>query len=217
MQIFRPVADMAEFRLAVGNAAQADQRQAVDLANAQHRIGFHVDHIGIDGFVGAARDHIGAGGKPRFGNARNAQRQFEDRRQVEKRRAALLEAERRGVHIAIGHAGDLIDFRMLQRRRAGRPQGHHEIGQIVRRLQARQFARQVDGGLDRADAGQERREPRFQESAVFGLHRHDEQDRFSRDTLEFVGRHPAIPSRPRTTIIVPVIEATSLAGPSRSA
>ena len=48
---------------------------------------------------------------------------------------------------------------------------------------------------------------------VFGLRRHDEKDRLAGDRFHFE-RHPLNPSRSRTTIIVLVIDAISLTGPS---
>ena len=79
----------------------ADQRHAEELAGAQHGEGLHVDHVGGDRGVGGAGNDAGAGRQRRLGNARHAQRQRHDHRQIEEWRRALLEAERRGVHVAI--------------------------------------------------------------------------------------------------------------------
>ena len=76
--------------------------------------------------------------------------------------------------------------------------------------------RQLHGGLDRADAGHEGRDAGFQVRAVFGIGGHDIEDALVRDGLEGKA-HSAMSSRPRTTIIVPVMEAISLAGPSEMA
>lgn len=81
---------------------------------------------------------------------------------------------------------------------------------------AGQFFGQDDGGFDGTDAGRQRRDAGAQEDAVLGIRGHDEEDILAGDRFHLIG-HPEIPSRPRMTIIVLVIEAISLAGPSVSA
>ncbi len=80
-------------------------------------------------------------------------------------------------------------------------------------VQLRERTGQHHGRLDRADAGHQRRDAGAQMFAIFGIHGHDVEHARGADGFGF-DRHPSIPSRPRITIIVAVIEAISLAGPS---
>jgi hypothetical protein len=109
--------------------------------------------------------------------------------------------------------GGLIDFGLFQPGGAGRAERNDEIAAGSPACQFGQRPCQHDGRLDRADAGHQRLEARAQEGAVFGIGGHHEQDGFARHRFQFE-RHPVIPSLPRMTIIVLVIEAISLAGPS---
>jgi hypothetical protein len=52
--------------------------------------------------------------------------------------------------------------------------------------------------------------------AIFGFCRHHVQDPAITRLFDFT-RHPSIPSRPRITIMLPVIDAISFAGPSAMA
>ena len=45
MQVLQPVTDVVDVGVAIGNAAQADQRHAEMLAGAHAGKGFHVDHV----------------------------------------------------------------------------------------------------------------------------------------------------------------------------
>ncbi len=80
-------------------------------------------------------------------------------------------------------------------------------------LQLRQRPCEHHGGLDRADARHQGRDPGAQMRAIFGIRSHHVEHARGADGLR-LDRHPSIPSRPRITIIVAVIEAISLAGPS---
>lgn len=73
--------------------------------------------------------------------------------------------------------------------------------------------RQLHGGLDGADAGHQWRHASPEMRAVFGIDGHDIEDAVAAGGLEDEA-HWVMSSRPRTTIIVPVIDAISLAGPS---
>ena len=137
-------------------------------------------------------------------------------RQVEEGRRAAGKAQRRGVHVAIGKGGRLVDAGLLQRRGAGGTERDDEVGELVLSFQPAERARQLHGRLDRADPGHEGRDVGLQVRAVLGIDGHDVEDAVRADGLEGKA-HPAMSSRPRTTIIVPVIEAISLAGPSEMA
>ncbi len=163
--------------------------------------------------VGGPRDDVAAGRKAGLRNAGNAQRQIDDRRKVKEGRAALLEAERRRIHVAVGNGGNLIDFRLFQRRGTCRAERDDKLRQVVGSIEPAKRLRHRDRCLDRTDAGHQRFEAGAQEGTVFGFRRHDEEDRLAGDRLQFEF-HPVIPSLPRTTIIVPVMDAISFAGPS---
>ncbi|MCY1299305.1 hypothetical protein D9M70_488280 [compost metagenome] len=183
------------------------------MAGAQDRKGLHLHHVGVDRLVRRARDDVSAGRKPGLRHAGNPERQRHHGRQVEKRRCALLEAERRGIHVAIADGNGLVDLRLFQPGGTGGPERNDQIGQGSLRGELRERSRQHHGGLDRADAGHQRFDPLLEVRPVFGIHGHDVENPASGNGFD--GKtHPSIPWRPRTTIIVPVIEAISFAGPS---
>ncbi len=123
---------MLQFRRPVGNTAQRHQRHGIGLRRAHHRERLHVHHVGVDRVIGAAGDHACARGQGRRLDARNDEGQRHIGRQVQKRRHALLESQRRRIHVPIGDRDRLIDFRLFERARTGRAQRDHEIGQASR-------------------------------------------------------------------------------------
>ncbi len=77
-----PVVVMAQFLLAIGNAAQADERHGKPHGGAQHRIGLHVHHVGVDPIIGGAGDDGGAGGQASGFDGRHAQGNLDHRRET---------------------------------------------------------------------------------------------------------------------------------------
>jgi hypothetical protein len=137
---------------------------------------------------------------------------------VEEGRAALFEPERRGVHVAIGDRRDLVDFRLLEIAGTGRAERDDEIGQIVDRFEPGQGMGQHHGRLDRADPRHQWLDAGLERRAVFSVDRHHEENGLAAGKARLAeGKrrsHPVTSSRPRITIMVPVMEAMSLAGPS---
>ncbi|MNY24627.1 hypothetical protein D3C86_1583570 [compost metagenome] len=178
-----PVLQLCQLALAVADAAQGDQGHAKRLCDTQQGEGLHVHHLGLDGVIGGARDDIGPGRQGRGRHAGYRARQRQDGGQIQQRRAPLLEAQRTGVHVAIGNRRGLIDRRVLQVARPARAQGDDQVRQDVLGFQPRQSGGQGDGRLDRADAGHQRRDPRLKGGAVLRRRRHDGQDRQAIDVF----------------------------------
>ncbi len=145
------------------------------LGGAQHGEGLHVDHLGVDRIIGRAGNDAGARRERSGCDAGHAQRQGNHARQVEERRFALRESQRRGIHIAIGDAGCLIDAGLLQNAAAGGAQRDQQIGHRAGRFQPGKRCGEHHAGLHRADARHERRETALQVRPVFRRSGHDEQ------------------------------------------
>ena len=173
VQIFCPIMNAGQFATPVTDAAQADHRQLEAAGGAQHRIGFHVDHVGIDAVIGNARDDIPAARQSRRRDARNNVRDRNDRGLVEKWCQPSLEAERRTVHVAICDARHLIDFRVFEAARSRRTEREDEIRQRTAMRKRRERRANRGRRLDRADTCDQRIDARFQVRAILMFSRHD--------------------------------------------
>ena len=116
---------------------------------------------------------------------RRARKLLMHRRQIEEGCHALLEAERRSIHVAEGNGTRLIDVRLFQLSGAGGTQRDNQVWQPAPAGKLRQRMRCGDRRLDRADAGDERFETAAQMLAVLGLDGHDEQDRLTAVAKQF--------------------------------
>jgi hypothetical protein len=175
MQVFGPVADVPQIGGAVGDAAQADQGDTVELAGAQHGKRLHLDHLGLDRVVGLPRDDGDAGGERRpampgtvsgsgttTGKSRNG--------------VAPLVKPSGEARVAVGDGCRLIDSACSGVGLPAEPSETTSDGNwpaISRRVRA---GGQDDGRLDRPDTGHQWREAILEMRAVFGIYRHDVED-----------------------------------------